>query len=371
LCAESLGIGEENNCEMRRFDVAVIGGGPAGSACALKCVEKGFKTLLLEKAKRKRRKICGGVVPLACEDLLNMEFGIRIPPSVLASPSQLGMFYVPPSGRTNGGAMRNYKLLNIRRDLFDQWLRDEAERRGTEVFYGSEFLRFEAGEETRFLVKSDGELVTFETKYLVGADGAASRVRSQIFQNLQLSMLTIVQETWKATGELGDYFYVFFRDEISPTYGYAIPKDGLFLVGACTLRERSPKPTVCVDRLREWLSREFSFQGVQLKRREASQIPFDAPPEGRGNVVLVGDAGGFCNPFSGEGIRFAVNSGVAAAEAAKISEQKSQDLASIYRSKVEPLREFHQKMRNLADGMDDAKKEAFVKTELSRFDVFS
>jgi len=356
---------------MRRFDVAVIGGGPAGSACALKCVDKGFKTLLLEKAGRKRHKACGGVTPLVCEDLLNMELGVRIPTAILASPSQLGLFYVPPSGRINGGVVRNYKLLNIRRDLFDQWLRDETERRGAEVLYGSEFLRFEAGEGILFLAKSNSRLVTFKTKYLIGADGAASRVRSQIFQNLQLRMLAIAQETWKAIGELGDYFYVFFRDEIGPTYGYVVPKDESFLIGAGALKGHSVKPPVYIARLRRWLSREFSFRAIRLEGRDASHIPFDAPPEGRGNVVLVGDAGGFCNPFSGEGIRLAVKSGVVAAEATKFAEQKSEDLASIYKSRTERLREFQRMMRELAENLDDAGKEAFVKSELSRFDVFS
>jgi len=351
---------------MRRLDVVVVGGGPAGSACALKCVEQGFETLLLEKAGRWRHKVCGGVTPTVSKDLLEAELGLTIPTSVLASPSELGLFYVPPSGRENSGAVRNCKLLNLRRDLFDQWLRDEAERRGTEVLYDSELLRFEAGEMIRVVARSAGRSEVFEARYLVGADGAASTVRSQILPNLQLRMLIVAQESWKATGELDDYFYVFFRDEVSPVYGYVIPKDDRFLLGVGALKGGPVRLTLCAARLREWLSREFSFRTIHLERREVSLILFDAPPEGCGSVVLAGDAGGFCNPFSGEGIRLAVESGIAATEAAKLAEQKGEDLASVYKCRVDWLREFVLKMRELGESLDDDGKEAFVKTELSR-----
>ena len=111
---------------MPDFDVTVIGGGPAGATAAISCARLGLKTLLVEKGQRNRHKTCGGVMPRVCSDLLEEELDITIPEHVMSNPSSLGLYYVPPSGRGNGGKLRNYSLLNVDRNAFDQWLRDKV-----------------------------------------------------------------------------------------------------------------------------------------------------------------------------------------------------------------------------------------------------
>ena len=118
---------------MTSFDVIVVGAGPAGVASALKCAIKGYKTILLEKGQPGRHKPCGGIVPTLCCDLLEEEFGLELPPEVMCSPKTLGLFYVPPSGRDNGGERSNYQLINLDRDRFDEWLCLSAEDLGVKV----------------------------------------------------------------------------------------------------------------------------------------------------------------------------------------------------------------------------------------------
>ena len=81
----------------RKFDVIVVGGGPGGSVTGKQCVEAGFKTLLLEKRKLPRDKVCSGMIfgPWA-KDIIEEKFG-GIPESILASPKYLSgnMFHVP------------------------------------------------------------------------------------------------------------------------------------------------------------------------------------------------------------------------------------------------------------------------------------
>src|SRR4030043_342638 len=112
---------------MRPVDVMVVGGGPAGAACAITCVKQGQDTVLIEKGTPGRHKVCGGIMPMVCADILKEDLDIEMPDEVMCSPPTLGLFYVPPSGRQFGAAMRNYRLLNINRDLFDQWLLRIAE----------------------------------------------------------------------------------------------------------------------------------------------------------------------------------------------------------------------------------------------------
>jgi len=354
---------------LQRFDVAVVGGGPAGSACAIKCAEMGFKTALLEKLTGNSSKACGGVTPTVTGHLLEVGLGLSMPKSVLSVPERLGLFYVPPSGKGNGGLMRNYELLNLRRVAFDEWLRNETKARSVHLLYGSEFIGIKLGKQNALKARVGGNLETIESTYVVGADGASSRVRSCLFPGQRFRTLSVVQEFWHAESDLGDNFYVILNSRIVPTYGYVIPKDGGFLVGF-GFERGTVNPLSCMDGLLRLLREEFSFRPVSMVRREVAAIPFAIPPAGLGSVVLVGDAGGFCNPFSGEGIRFAIESGLAAAESIKTSEEEGSGLLPVYGSRVDGLRDFLLRMHAFVRNLDDGKREGFVKEELTRVNVF-
>lgn len=354
---------------MHRFDVIVVGGGPAGAACAIKCAKMGFRTILLERSTSYRKKVCGGVTPTVTKDLLELELGLSIPQSVLSVPERLGLFYVPPSGKHNGGAMKNYTLINLRRVAFDEWLREEARRHNVHLLYRAEFIGLKLGKDNLLKVMVNGSLEVFEATYIVGADGVVSKVRSCLFPNYKLRILSVAQEVWDGEGNFEDNFYVIFNGKIVPTYGYVIPKDRKFLVGfgfeSGTVDFQS-----CMSELFKLLKDEFSFKPIRMNMRDIAPMPFAISPVGFKNVVLIGDAGGFCNPFSGEGIRFAIESGTIAAESIKISQEENANLTPIYESRIEGLREFLLKMHAFVSDLDDDKRETFVKKELSRINVF-
>ncbi|MCS7135603.1 MAG: NAD(P)/FAD-dependent oxidoreductase [Nitrososphaerota archaeon] len=354
---------------MHRFDVIVVGGGPSGAVCAIKCAKMGFRTMLLEKSTSYRKKVCGGITPTITKDLLELELGLSIPKSVLSVPERLGLFYVPPSGKHNGGTMRNYSLINLCRVAFDEWLREEASMHNVHLLYRAEFNALKLGKHSVLKVRVNGNLEFFEATYVVGADGAFSKVRSCLFPNYKLRMLTVIQEVWDAEGDFQDNFYVILNGKIVPTYGYVIPKDENFLIGF-GFESGAADPKFYRDGLLGLLKDEFSFKPIKMNVREVAPIPFALSPLGLGNVVLVGDAGGLCNPFSGEGIRFAIESGAIAAESIKISHEEDANLITIYESRMEWLKEFLLKMHTFVSELDDEKREAFVKEELSRLNVF-
>ena len=119
-----------------------------------------------------------------------------------------------------------------------------------------------------------------------------------------------------------------------------IPKDGTLIAGIGVPKGYSKSASESMRCFKRLLGREFSFDLIHLEKRESAAVPYSPPACGRGNVILVGDAAGFCNHFSSEGIRLAVLSGKAAGEAAHQAEQDHRELLSSYLTHVEPLKQY-------------------------------
>lgn len=351
---------------MPDFDVIVVGGGPAGAVSALKCSQLGLNVLLMEREGIARHKPCGGLLTSACVDILLESVGMSIPRDVTCSPATLGLYYVPPSGKRNGGSVKNLKLLNVNRDLFDQWLRQLAIDSGVKIWYGAKFLELRGSEPIRVSAKRDGRTFTMTTRYLIGADGVHSRVRSQLYDRAKVDVEPVLQERWKAEGDFGDYFYVFFRAELTPAYAYVIPKDGLYAIGVGVPKTDHTTIQTRIDQFKKRLREEFAFKPRSLKRREVWAVPYGFVLEGVGNTILVGDAAGFCNALTGEGIRLAVESGVAACNAIQDAASSNMSLASAYRDHVKRISSFVCRIRQFAISLTDENREKFVDFVLGR-----
>jgi len=351
---------------MPNFDVIVVGSGPAGATAAIKCSRYGLNVLLVEKGPPYRHKPCGGVLPPVCGDLIEETVGKRLPSSVMSVPDSLGLCYVPPSGRSNGGILRNYRLLNVNRDLFDQWLRSLAEGEGARIMYNTSLIEFKQSKPIRVvLINKNVDPIKATTRYLIGADGAFSRVRRRLYKAGN-STLHVYQEHLRARGDLEDCFYAFFREEISPTYGYLIPKDGLYIVGLGVQPYNSINVLSQIKFFKRWLANEFAFSERSLEKREAWSVPFGSVRAGVGNTILVGDAAGLCNPLSGEGVRFAMASGEAAGDAVEEVLGSGDDLSALYSGHIEQLARIVQRTYIFASNLSDEGREEFVENELNR-----
>ncbi|MHA2083342.1 MAG: FAD-dependent monooxygenase [Candidatus Thorarchaeota archaeon] len=348
------------------YDVVVIGGGPAGSSAAISCIEMGYSVLLLERGPRNNHKPCGGVLPSVTVDVIADIVGKDIPSSVMSKPSELGLYYVPPSGRRNGGKIRNYKIVNVKRDLFDQWLLDTAEDAGAHIEYNTKFTEsvpidsgYEIGAQS-----TDGKLKA-KCKYLIGADGVRSSVRSKLIPSVEAPVLLVGQEYWNYSGEFEDCFYGLFRGEVSMSYSYVIPKEGQLLIGLGVEPLKSPNLSESLASLRKWLAEEFRFESKQLISKEVWAIPFGYFTPGIGNTIFVGDAAGLCNPLSGEGIRLGIESGESAAVAIRAAEG-GEPLIDTYAREVSGIADMVKSLHEFVCNLDDAGREQFVLEETSR-----
>ena len=348
------------------YDVAVVGAGPSGLAAAIKCRELGYDVLVLEKRRFGRVKSCAGLTPEVTVDVIETELSLQVPEGLFAQPSHVGLYLVGPESR---GVVGGYRLANLNRPLFDSWLSVKAEKRGVDVRYmvaDLDLRRVGEGFELRARLNG-GKVVRILTRYVVGADGAASRMRRLCYQGWKPNAIRVAQEMWVCDGDFGEYFYMMLLDqEVTPTYGYVVPKaESIYLVGVGVFPWQNGLTATYLSRFKRWLSRNMGFKPVRLVHRDAGLIPFDKPVVGRGNIILIGDAAGFTNSFTGEGIRPAIDSGITAAEAVKVADGGAGGLAEVYGEMVDTHLKVAEKSRDLVPTSLEGREE-FVAERVTR-----
>lgn len=286
---------------------------------------------------------------------------------MLCQPPIVEIYYVPPSGKSRGGPLRDYKLLNVDRALFDQWLLERAEEAGAELAFKASFT----GLSRDGSVSIKGFKGKVKARFLVGADGVYSTVRKQLYGLSKRGLALILQEYYEGESCFENYFYTVLQRYITPMYSYVIPKGRFHVVGTGVPEGYSLLEAA--SRFKDWLKSELGFKGVSMAKREAWAIPYGFTAKGTGSTVLVGDAAGFCNAFSGEGIRSALESGLMAAEAIAESMSSGKSLARLYSTRVRWVESFVKSTRELAASFaaqnyeEVARRhEELVKRELAR-----
>lgn len=295
----------------RTFDVAVIGGGPAGATAATELARAGRSVLLLDRAGR--IKPCGGAIPPA----LIEQFAI--PESLLVARITSARM-VSPSDRRVAMPIDGGFVGMVDREHFDEWLRNRAAAAGATRRTGT-FERLERDADGVSVVHyrdADGAEARVRARAIVGADGARSAVARQALPQEEVPCVFAYHEIVRspAPGAAdfdGSRCDVVYRGAISPDfYGWVFPHGPTTSVGSGTACKGFSVRSA-VTRLRE----ASGLHAVQTLRREGAPIPLRPRrrwDNGR-DLVLAGDAAGVVAPASGEGIYYAMASGRMAAVA--------------------------------------------------------
>lgn len=293
-----------------RYDVAVIGGGPAGATAAHELARQGLAVLLLDRPGR--IKPCGGAVP----PRLIRDFAI---PDHLIVARARSARIVAPSTREVDMPIDGGFVGMVDRDVFDEWLRERARLAGAERRNGR-FERLEYTEDgaiVHFRDADDGHEVAIRAHTVIGADGANSRVARQCVPRADEGVFVaayheIVEAPTDPTFD-GSRCDIHYRGDLSPDfYSWVFPHGKVVSIGTGTARKGFP-----IRRSVEAL-RELTGLNGRTIRREGAPIPLKPLPrweDGR-CVVLAGDASGVVAPASGEGIYYAMVGGQVAAAAA-------------------------------------------------------
>ncbi|GII81337.1 drug:proton antiporter [Sphaerisporangium rufum] len=319
-------------------DVIVVGAGPAGSTAAFYLAQSGFDVLLLEKTRFPREKVCGdGLTPRAVKELIAMGVDIDAPGwirnkglRVVAAGRRLELAWPELSSYPDFG------LVRTRLD-FDQIVAGTAERAGVTLLQGvnvtAPVLDPRSGHVVGVTAKKDGEPVTYRSRLVVAADGNSSRLSLAmgLHKRDDRPMGVAVRTYFTSPRHDDDWLETWLElwdtdadgaSRLLPGYGWVFGVgDGTSNVGLGLLNTSAAFQNIDYrDLLRRWVKNmpsEWGFSEASMTgpiRGAALPMAFNRQPHYDRGMLLAGDSGGMINPFNGEGIAYAMETGRIAAD---------------------------------------------------------
>ncbi|OPL19476.1 MAG: hypothetical protein AVO35_10695 [Candidatus Aegiribacteria sp. MLS_C] len=302
----------------------VVGGGPAGSACAWRLAAAGRPVILAEKENMPRRKVCGGILSSRAAAFLTgsgMVTAEEMDGLTLRTHLTISFWDRGEHLRTYTAPGRPVRI--VPRAGFDAFLLERAASCGADVRTG---CRVESFSDPRTAVTGSGERLRFT--HLVGADGCVSMVRRLISGRRS-----------RKTG-MGLHYDIPMEDFPSPPvdlevhfgripYGYiwVIPGRESVNLGAGALGSPA-SPSDIVKALGRFMEEKDLHAGDhELHGAPIPSLNLDRSL-GKGKVYLAGDAAGTVDQVSGEGIGQALESGMMAADCISAGDRREEVLAA-------------------------------------------
>ncbi len=321
---------------MRKVKVLVVGAGPAGIAAGLELSKAGIDSLLIDRARFPRDKICGDAISGKVVEVLR-----KLDPAILSelgkSPIQCaswGVTFVAPNGKAleipfkkdyQNEALEPPGFISKRFD-FDHFMLKKARDRGVEVLEGFDAQDFVRKDDRWEIRSADGQGI--EARLLIFANGAHSRfARKAGIQKEQQHYCAGVRAYFRGVeyAHPGQFIELHFSRSFLPGYFWIFPlPGGLFNVGVGMRSDKVSKKKInlrerMMQMIREDknLKERFKHAGL-VGKIEGYGLPLGSKKRrisGKG-FLLTGDAAALIDPFTGEGIGNAMVSGVEAGKVA-------------------------------------------------------
>lgn len=345
---------------MKHVDVLIVGGGPAASAMAMHTDER-LRVLVVDKRQLlsedhlyDNEKCCGGMLDDTAQKVLK-RMHLELPEEVIAEPQVFAVHAVDFMTKLDRSYSRNY--MNMHRVLFDRFLLEKAAQKpNVELMEGTTCYDFMESKEgvAVCLRHLDGTTEVVMTRYLVGADGAKSSVKSSLMKQtghgpwIKPRVYVAIQE-WFEQDYFLPHYMAMFDKRVTDFYTWAIPKEapkGILLESP----KESPEEAQAADKSvetskqlmigaaipQEWLDKMSAQERFDILKKDMEDFGLDLSRSvkklgsviirprafgstwsGESRVFLIGEACGLISPSSAEGISFALRSGKYLADSMK------------------------------------------------------
>jgi len=287
-----------------RWDAIVVGAGPAGCAAAYDLAAAGHAVLLADRAAFPRHKACAG--GLTRKTLRALRYSV----APVTRTTVCELVVEKKRGEAATLASRDPVCAMTVREELDAYCLGQTLERGAAFARIGAMTAIDSGAGGVTVRSEDAR---FEGRFLIGADGVHSRVRQLAFAERPAWIrrgFALEAQAQPANGWSSGVVFAF--DAVRQGYGWIFPKRdhwnaGLYTACAAEKLDRA--------RLVAWIQERFGEARVEAITGQYLGFGAEDAPAGTGRVFLVGDAGGFADALTGEGIFGAIASGQAAAAA--------------------------------------------------------
>ncbi|MBM2618039.1 geranylgeranyl reductase family protein [Actinoplanes sp. LDG1-06] len=288
--------------EQPAWDVAVVGGGPAGLSAARAAAAAGARTIVLERAEHPRYKTCGG--GLIGTSLSYASAHIDVP-----ARDRISALTFTRDGRrsfTRRASGRPFLTL-VRRDDFDHAWYSAAVAAGAVVRQNSQVRSVEQNDDVATVTLAGGDQIT--AGVVIGADGSAGITSRYVGVTFEQQDLGLEVELAATPADRAAWQGRVLLDwgPFPGSYGWVFPKEDELTVGVIMAKGHG---AATKEYLNDFVSRlGFADRPVVRDSGHLTRCRHPDAPLRRGRVVVVGDAAGLLEPWTREGISYALRSG--------------------------------------------------------------
>ena len=315
------------------YQVVIIGGGPSGTGAGITLQKAGVRTCIVDKAQFPRQKLCGGLVTRKTKDLLNSIITDRTEEEIWGEVSSGGHTQLSLYNRFEKAVSVEIGVPydTVYRKVYDDYLVRYYQEKGGVLMDGKLPVRLDT--DNRELELQSGDILTYD--YLIAADGANSWVGHRLGRTFGGKLfcleINIRKEDFDYDG-IGIYF-----DVIGVGYAWVFPKNDLYCIGLGSTRKDTKQYRAIFQ---DFLQR-IGVRNWESYPMKAAFVPgggFLKRPVFGERVLFVGDAAGFADPLTGEGLFWSMYSGKQAAEAIIGAASKdSASAAADYLKRCKPI----------------------------------